>query len=222
MKSLGIKDVVLKIGALESKPNQRTQQKQETRLQLMNSAMQLFVELGYEQVTLVQIAEHAQIHVQTLHKHFKTKASLATAYFDFYLNLALQNLLELQPEQNCYNEINRGIKLVLSTIISNKTALPMFKMIHANEELLASTQHRLRLFEDQLGLVFMKQVTPPHNKSSSTQAMFSETEAKMLAAMMVSAYRDAHFSWIRSNGKINSVKKYQEYAGFIEKRFFHF
>lgn len=213
----------MKNSALKTKLNQREQQKQETRSQLMNSAMQLFVELGYEQVTLAQIAQHAQIHVQTLHKHFKTKASLATAYFDFYLNLAIEKLLELQPEQNCYKEVNRGIKLVLTTIMSNKTALPMFQMIHANEELLASTQHRLRLFEDHLAgsLAQTQKKNSKSTQSKFIQVEFSETEAKMLAAMMVSAYRDAHFSWIRSDGKVDSKKKYAQYEAVIEQRFFH-
>lgn len=189
------------------KVNLREQQKQQTRIVLMEAAMRLFAEQGYENVTLNQIAEHAGIHVQTLFKHFKTKVSLATSYFDFYLDLAINNLAEISAEQDALVEVGRASIVILKTIMKIDSALAMFQMIHANEELLASTQHRLRIFEDELTLVLAAQAKPQR----------SEIAARLLAAMMVSAYRDAHFSWIRSNGAVNSANKYQAYFDVIQQ-----
>lgn len=189
------------------KINLREQQKQQTRIQLMEAAMFLFAERGYENVTLNEIAEHAGIHVQTLFKHFKTKVSLATSYFDFYLDLAINTLAELSAEQDALAEVGRASLTILKAIMKQDSALAMFQMIHANEELLASTQHRLRIFEDELAITLAAQTKPKR----------SEIEARLLAAMLVSAYRDAHFSWIRSNGVVNSAKKYQAYLKVIEQ-----
>jgi len=194
---------------VSEKINLRDLQKQQTRLKLMNSAMSLFAEVGYEEVTLAEIADHAQIHVQTLYKHFKTKSNLETSYFDLYLDMAITRLDALDNEQNILEELEKAILAILDTMMKTEYVLPMFQMIHANDDLLASTQHRLRLFEDHLAQKL--QLQQDHS--------FSEIEAKMLSAMMVSSYRDAHFSWIRSNGLQSSTEKLQDYLKYIKTMF---
>lgn len=178
-------------------------------MQLMNSAMELFVDVGYEEVTLAQIAEHAEIHVQTLYKHFKNKTILATAYFDLYFDMVIDILQYFDPDEALFPQINQATTQLLSTITSNDTALPMFRMIHANEELLAHTQHQVRKFEDRLTILLQT-----HRARS-----YDELEARLLAAVLVASYRDAHFSWIHSDGKVNSVQKFAEYFRLIEERF---
>ena len=46
---------------------------------LIDAALDLFSEKGYEDTTLEQIADHAGLHVQTLYRHFPSKPHLATA-----------------------------------------------------------------------------------------------------------------------------------------------
>ena len=43
----------------------------------LKSAKQLFEERGYRQTTMQQIADNAELHVQTLYRHFPNKSSLA-------------------------------------------------------------------------------------------------------------------------------------------------
>lgn len=58
---------------------QRERRKQQTRMALIDAALDLFSEKGYEDTTLEQIADHAGLHVQTLYRHFPSKPHLATA-----------------------------------------------------------------------------------------------------------------------------------------------
>ncbi len=173
----------------------------------MNSAMLLFVEHGYEEVTLKQVAEHADIHVQTLYKHFDSKLSLATSFFDWWGDLALGSVVEEQADESFYLQVKHKFISALGAIMANDFALDIFQMIHRNEELLAHTQHRLRLLEDQLGERFV------------SNSDLDEFDSRLLAASIVAAYRDAHFSWIRSGGKVNSVDRMAAFWQKIESQF---
>ena len=57
----------------------RERRKRQTRAALVDAAIDLFAEKGYEDTTLEEIADHAGLHVQTLYRHFPSKPHLATA-----------------------------------------------------------------------------------------------------------------------------------------------
>ena len=57
----------------------RARRKAETRASLIRSARELFTNLGYDNTTLEAVAKHADLHVQTLYRHFSSKEHLATA-----------------------------------------------------------------------------------------------------------------------------------------------
>jgi AcrR family transcriptional regulator len=57
----------------------RERRKSRTRSALISAAGELFLELGYDGTTLEAIAQRAELHVQTLYRHFPNKESLALA-----------------------------------------------------------------------------------------------------------------------------------------------
>ena len=57
----------------------RERKKQRTRREISDVATRLFAEHGFEQVTLSQIAEAAEVSVKTIFNHFGSKEDL---YFD--------------------------------------------------------------------------------------------------------------------------------------------
>lgn len=195
-----------------SKPeNQRIRQKQNTRLLLMNTAMELFVQQGYEQVTLTQVAERADIHVQTLYKHFKSKNALATSYFDLFLDKIIENIKNYQGDTDVYQQWCQSAIRQLEKVMAFPGSLSIFRMIHANEELLAYTQYRTRLVEDALCEAFVRQI-----KQGKQDILTDEYDARLLAAQLITAYRDAHFTWIHSGGKASSVKRFRKFLKRID------
>ena len=70
---------------MTTKPSVRAQRKAETRASLIRSARELFSRLGYDNTTLEAVASHADLHVQTLYRHFSSKEHLATASESDYL-----------------------------------------------------------------------------------------------------------------------------------------
>ena len=57
----------------------RTEKTNQIREGLITAAATLFSRKGYQHTTLAEIAENADVHVQTLYRHFKTKDELAIA-----------------------------------------------------------------------------------------------------------------------------------------------
>ena len=57
----------------------REKRKQKSREALIQAALDLFASKGFEETTLDDIASRADLHVQTLYRHFPTKNDLAVA-----------------------------------------------------------------------------------------------------------------------------------------------
>jgi AcrR family transcriptional regulator len=57
----------------------RNRRKEKNRWALMSAAFDLFAEKGFDATKLEEIAERADLHVQTLFRHFTSKTDLATA-----------------------------------------------------------------------------------------------------------------------------------------------
>lgn len=56
---------------------------QKTRIKIIESAYAVFVQFGYDRATLAEIAEKADLHLQTLVRHFPTKAEIMAAIHTF-------------------------------------------------------------------------------------------------------------------------------------------
>ncbi len=72
---------------VEAEGGYHEQLRQEKRSAAMKSAMELFLEQGYERTSLLQIAKRAGVSTSTLFKHFPTKTSLFEAIVGKYWEL---------------------------------------------------------------------------------------------------------------------------------------
>lgn len=69
----------------------RERRKHATRQAIKEAALRLFAEQGYDATTVENIAEAADLHLQTLYRHFTSKAELAASIDrDLYLRFAAQ------------------------------------------------------------------------------------------------------------------------------------
>ena len=64
----------------------RTEKKKQSRTQLVRAANSLFGRKGYQHTKLDEVAQGADLHVQTLYRHFKTKEELAAAAAELVVN----------------------------------------------------------------------------------------------------------------------------------------
>ncbi len=66
----------------DGEPDRRGRKRAETRQKLLNAAMQLFAAGGFDNATVRDIAERADLGLGTLYAHFKDKAELSEALLD--------------------------------------------------------------------------------------------------------------------------------------------
>ena len=64
---------------VESSVSRRERKKLATRQAIAEAAMRLFLDRGYDAVTVAEIAEAADVAVSTVFKHFDSKEAIAFA-----------------------------------------------------------------------------------------------------------------------------------------------
>jgi len=78
--------------AATSRPGLRERKKQQTRLRIVDVATRLFVEQGYQQTTLAQIAEEADVAPSTFFNYFATKVDIVFSMFDAVIDSAQRRI----------------------------------------------------------------------------------------------------------------------------------
>ncbi|NRQ40678.1 TetR/AcrR family transcriptional regulator [Nonomuraea sp. NN258] len=77
----------------------RELKKQRTRLALVEAAIGLFRERDYEQVTVAEIAEAAEVSTRTFFLHFQAKEDVLFANSDVRVDLGLRAVAERAPDE---------------------------------------------------------------------------------------------------------------------------
>ncbi|MEU7893173.1 helix-turn-helix domain-containing protein [Nonomuraea sp. NPDC049152] len=75
----------------------RERKKRRTRQALIEAAVRLFEDKGYENVTVAEIAEAAEVSTRTFFLHFQAKEDVLFANADVRIDLALRVIAERRP-----------------------------------------------------------------------------------------------------------------------------
>jgi len=104
---------------MDTTPTRRERKKQETRQRLMEAALRLFHEQGYDATTVEQIAEAADVAKGTFFNYFETKEALLPALFEWRMQELAAALL---PERGAPASPVARIKLALHLMASDPLA----------------------------------------------------------------------------------------------------
>ncbi len=106
----------------------RQQRRKANRCALIDAAESLFAEHGFEKTTMCNIADSAELHVQTLYNHFPTKQSIATALEGEKLRLARSN-----SPLDTLEFWSHWVELNATTQLTQDGGIAFFRYIHASE-----------------------------------------------------------------------------------------
>ena len=122
---------------MSERPSRRERKKLETRRRLMEAALQLFREQGYDDTTVEQIAEAVDVAKGTFFNYFDTKEAILPAMAEW----RFQRLEEvLSPERGAPASPIARIKLALRLVAEDPLADPVMA-----RRLIAAVGHRLDL-----------------------------------------------------------------------------
>jgi AcrR family transcriptional regulator len=85
----------------------REQKKQETREAIADAALRLFVERGFDAVTVAEIAEAARVSEKTVFNYFPTKEDLFFDHADEREAALLESLRERKPGESMLSALRR-------------------------------------------------------------------------------------------------------------------
>ncbi|MFI6452515.1 TetR/AcrR family transcriptional regulator [Streptosporangium amethystogenes] len=92
----------------------RERKKHRTRQALIEAAVRLFDDKGYDHVTVAEIADAAEVSPRTFFLHFQTKEDVLLANADVRVGLALQAIAERRAEEPLPEVLVRAMNLMIA------------------------------------------------------------------------------------------------------------
>jgi len=93
------------------------EQKQETRLKLIASAVEIISEKGFRATTMKAIAQKAEVGIATIYNYFPNKEKLLYAYFEEKYILLAEQVEEIEGFEEY--ELNEKIQVLIETSLEN-------------------------------------------------------------------------------------------------------
>ncbi|WP_283136242.1 TetR/AcrR family transcriptional regulator [Rhizohabitans arisaemae] len=94
----------------------RERKKQRTRQDMIEAAIALFEERGFEEVTVAQIAEAADVSTRTFFLHFAAKDDVLFESADVRIDLGLQAIAERDPDERFPAVLRRAMDEMISNV----------------------------------------------------------------------------------------------------------
>ncbi|MER7498634.1 helix-turn-helix domain-containing protein [Nonomuraea pusilla] len=99
---------------MAEKQGLRERKKQRTRQALIEAAVRLFEDKGYDQVTVAEIADAAEVSPRTFFLHFPTKEDVLLANADVRVDLALRTIDERRAGERLPEVLTRAMEQMIA------------------------------------------------------------------------------------------------------------
>ncbi|MFC5831889.1 TetR family transcriptional regulator [Nonomuraea insulae] len=94
----------------------RERKKEKTRLAILDAALDLFLEQGYESTTIEQIAGAVEISPRTFFRYFTNKDHLVLWFHEHGAEILLETLAERPREEPPFTSLMHALRAVLSDV----------------------------------------------------------------------------------------------------------
>ena len=170
--------------------------------EILDTALRLFTEQGYDETTIAQIAREAGVSQRTLFRYFGTKEDLLGGGQDRFGQVLMDTISGQPPEVGVWEVLRAGVAAVLALHDSREHALERFRVLHNTASLRAGwLEKRLRFQENLLPLIETRMDAATGNESAKARAVIATAFACLDAASM---------TWVASDGKGEIMDLYDE------------
>ena len=170
--------------------------------EILETALRLFTEQGYDETTIAQIAREAGVSQRTLFRYFGTKEDLLGGNQDRFGQVLTDAISEQPAEAGVWEALRAGIAAVLALHDSRQQALERFRLLHDTASLRAGwLEKRLRFQEDLLPLIEARMDAAAGRTDPRARAVIATAFACLDAASM---------TWVANDGKGDIMDLYDE------------
>ncbi len=168
-------------------PSLRQRKKQRTRQAIIDAGTALFAEQGYEETTLAQLADAAEIAPSTFFNYFGSKADIVFGLHDAITESAREYLLERVAEQPATTAVVTWIADELPRVEAPFTEVlrRIPGIIAAVPELQAESRLRLARLEDLFAEAFARDLQEPAH----------QVRSRILAAIVLGGMESVWDTW---------------------------
>jgi AcrR family transcriptional regulator len=169
----------------------RERKKQRTRETIVEVATRRFVEQGYQQTTLAQIAKDADVAPSTFFNYFPTKVDIVFCVFDAVIESARTRIAERPQGEPAMHAIAAWLREELPEVEQpyTETLLRFPAIVASAPELVAEERLRLAQLEDVLAAGFARDL------GESPDGM----RARVLAAIALRGMLEAWAAWFEKH-----------------------
>jgi AcrR family transcriptional regulator len=170
---------------------------------ILNTAVRLFAEQGYEQTTIAQIAREAGISQRSLFRYFGTKEDLVCGDQDALGELLMQTVERQPPEMSAWDAVRAGFEVLLTANHTPERALELSRLIFETPSLHARyIEKRLRW---QTALVPTVQV-----RLGTASGPGPDVRAKAIIATTFACADTATELWVAHDGQLDPAALYDQ------------
>lgn len=170
--------------------------------EILETALRLFIEQGYDETTIAQIAREAGVSQRTLFRYFGTKEDLLGGDQDRFGQVLTDTVSELPADIGVWEALRAGVAAVLTLPDSREQTLERFRLLHNTASLRAGwLEKRLRFQEDLLPLIETRMNAATGNEGAKARAVIATAFACLDAASI---------TWVANNGKGEIMDLYDE------------
>jgi AcrR family transcriptional regulator len=170
--------------------------------EILETALRLFTEQGYDETTIAQIAREAGVSQRTLFRYFGTKEDLIGGNQDRFGQVLTETISRQPAESGAWDALRAGIAAVLALHESREQALKRFRLLHTTASLRAGwLEKRMRFQEDLLPLIKARM----HADSRTT-----DLRARAVIATAFACLDAASMAWAAGDGEGDIMDLYDE------------
>jgi AcrR family transcriptional regulator len=169
---------------------------------VLETALRLFTEQGYDETTIAQIAREAGVSQRTLFRYFGTKEDLLGGNQDRFGQVLADAISEQHAEVGVWEALRAGVVAAQALHDGPEQALKRFRLLHDTATLRAGwLEKRLRFQEDLLPLVKARMGLAVGSTDPAARAVIATVFACLDAASM---------TWVDNDGKGDLMDLYDE------------
>jgi AcrR family transcriptional regulator len=170
--------------------------------EILETALRLFTEQGYDETTIAQIAREAGVSQRTLFRYFGTKEDLLGGGQDRFGQVLMDTISEQNSDAGVWEALRAGVAAVLALHESREQALARFRLLHNTASLHAGwLEKRLRFQENLLPLIETRMNAATGNEGAKARAVIATAFACLDAASI---------TWVANDGKGEIMDLYDE------------
>ncbi|MGC4940336.1 helix-turn-helix domain-containing protein [Kribbella sp. DT2] len=182
-------------------PTLRDRTRQLVAQEILDTALRLFTEQGYEETSIAQVAREAGVSDRTVFRYFRTKEDLLGGNQQEFSRVLAAAVRDQPAEADVWTALRAAIAAAQAMNESREQALERFRLLHGTAALRAGwLEKRLRLQEDLL----------PFVKARMGALGGNDHGARAVIATVFACLDTASTTWVAEHGKGEIMDLYDE------------